>query len=312
MNPDVSILILTRDGIATLPGLLDALDAQVTGFSFETVAVDSGSRDGSLELLRRRVHTLVQVAPEDFNHGSTRNLGIDRCRGEFVVMIVQDAEPCDPGWLSALVAPLVSDPRLAATFARQVPRADASAVTRHYLSRWIAASPDPRRTFVESPEAFGRLSAMDRYLTCVFDNVCSCLRRSVWERIPFRRTTIAEDLEWGRDVLLAGHGIAYVPGAAVFHSHDRPASYELRRTYFVHQRLRELFGLATVADLRGFVRAVAVSLPVHMRCVVASGGRRRLRELPRALALAIAFPLGQYLGARSADTRHDWFEPGGV
>lgn len=312
MTPEVSVLLLTRNGMATLPGVLDALESQESSLSFETVAVDSGSTDGTAELLQRRVTTLVRIPPESFNHGLTRNLGIEHCRGEFVVLLVQDAQPRSAGWLSALVQPLLDDPRLAGTFGRQVPRRDASAITRHYLSQWIAAGPVARVSRVPTAEGFERLAPMDRFLSCVFDNVCSCIRRAVWERIPFRKTPIAEDLEWGRDVLLAGHALAYAPEAVVIHSHDRPASYELGRTYLVHQRLRSLFGLATIPDLPSLARAVATTIPVHVRCVTGAGVHRGMRELPRALALAVALPLGQYLGIRSADTQRELLRPRGI
>jgi rhamnosyltransferase len=312
IRPDVSILLLTRNGIGTLPAVLDALASQVAGFGFEIVAIDSGSNDGTVELLSSRVDTLVQISPLDFNHGLTRNFGITHCRGEAVVLLVQDAEPASAGWLAALVAPLLSDSRLAGTFGRQMPRSDASAVTRHYLAQWVAAGRESKTSFVATAEEFGRLSPMDRFLSCVFDNVCSCIRRSVWETIPFRKVPIAEDLEWGRDVLLAGYGLAYVPEASVVHSHDRPASYELGRTYLVHQRLRSLFGVATIPDLPSLARAVATSTFVHVKCATEAGAGAFVRELPRALALAVALPLGQYLGLRSADTRREWLRPKGI
>lgn len=309
MSPDVSILLLARDGIATLPALLDALDAQSSPYRVETVAVDSGSTDGTAQLLRRRVDRVVEIPAGSFNHGSTRNLGVGLCRGRYVVLLVQDAEPLGDGWLSALVGPLAGDEGLAGSFARQVPRAGASALTRLYLARWVAAAPEPRTTYLATPETFDDMSPMERFVASAFDNVCSCIRRSVWERIPFRETAIAEDVEWGRDVLLAGHGLAYVPEAAVVHSHDRPASYELGRTYLVHQRLRALFGLATIPDLASLALAVATTVPSHLRCVAAQG---RLRELPRAVALGVALPLGQYLGVRSADTGRQWLRPRGI
>jgi rhamnosyltransferase len=309
MSTEVSVLLLTRNGIATLPRVLDAIDSQKSDLRFEIVAVDSGSTDGTVELLRGRADTFVQIPAPLFNHGLTRNLGISHCRGEFVVLLVQDAEPATSGWLSALVRPLLDDPRLAGSFARQSARAGASAVTRHYLAQWVAAGMEPKTSFVAAREDFEHLAPMDRFLACVFDNVCSSIRRSVWEQIPFRETRIAEDVEWGRDVLLAGYGLAYVPEAAVVHSHDRPASYELGRTYLIHQRLRAMFGLATIPDLRTLLRAIGSSFAVHAKCVASDGA---IGELPRALALAVALPLGQYLGVRSADTGREWLTPRGV
>lgn len=312
MRPEVSVLLLTRDGMATLPAVLDALDEQDSRFRFETVAVDSGSSDGTVELLERRVTRLVAIPPSEFNHGTTRNLGIEHCRGDYVVLLVQDARPLSADWLSTLVQPLLDDASLAGTFARQVPRADASSLTRHYLSGWVAAGTTPRTSRVASPGDFLSRAPMERFLSSVFDNVCSCVRRRVWQDIRFPRTPLAEDLEWGRDVLLAGHGLAFVPAAVVEHSHDRPASYELRRTYLVHQRLRLLFGLATIDTFPRLLRAIASTVPLHVSCAWHDGGSTFGRGLLRALALAVAFPLGQYLGVRSADSQRELLRSRGV
>lgn len=295
-RPLVSIVMPTLNGLDTLPAVLDRLAAQRTDFAFETIAIDSGSTDGTAELLRGRVDGLIQIDPLAFNHGLTRNLGVARGRGELVVLLVQDAIPASSGWLAALTRPLRQDPTLAGAFARQVPRADASGVTRFYHERWPGASREPRISRVGDAEAFLGLSPLERYRISVFDNVCSCIRRSVWERHPFRATPIAEDLEWAREVLLAGFGLAYVADAAVEHSHERPARHEFRRTCLVHQRLRELFDLRLVPDLASLVRAVAVSSAAHLRVA----GSLDPRTIARALALAVAWPLGQYLGARSA------------
>ena len=104
--------------------------------------------------------------------------------------------------------------------------------------------------------SFARLTPDERHLACAFDNVCSCVRMSVWRAHPFPGVPFAEDVEWARDVLLAGHRIAFVPDAVVRHSHDRSVSYELRRTYLAHQRLHALFGLTTIPTAGALVRSV--------------------------------------------------------
>jgi rhamnosyltransferase len=221
-----------------------------------------------------------------------------------IVLLAQDALPASDRWLAELTAPLLAggpDERVAGAFARQRPRDDASAVTRYYLDRWVAASDTPRIASISSPEEFAALAPMDKFLRCAFDNVCSCFRRSVWEQHPFKATAIAEDIEWGRDVLLAGYRLAYAPQAVVIHSHDRPARYEFERTYVLHRRLFELFRLRTIPTLPALARAVASSLALHWRLERSAAkepGRRS--GLARALALAFAWPLGQYLGALSA------------
>jgi rhamnosyltransferase len=282
--------------MATLPALLDAIDGQEShGIGIEVVAVDSSSTDGTADLLRRRASRVVGIARRDFDHGLARNLGIEQSRGDLIVLLVQDAVPASSRWLAELVAPLMADARVAGTFARQRPRGRAPALTRYYLARWAASSDVARTVAVEDVAAFEALEPEAQLETCTFDNVCSCIRRTVWERYPFRATPIAEDLEWAREVLLAGYRLAYVPAAVVVHSHDRSARHEFVRTYRLHRRLYELFRLRTIPTAPALARSIASSLALHVR-----EGSGAFSERARGLALAFAWPLGQYLGARAA------------
>ena len=294
--PVVSIVIPTFNGGPMLARLLDAIDAQSSAHPRRVVAVDSGSIDGTLELLQRRGAEVVSLTPGSFNHGTSRNEGVARAAADFAVLIVQDAVPASDRWLDALLAPLLTDDRVAGAFARQQPRTDASAVTTHYLSSWVACQPQPRVVGPLTREQFDAMTPEERHRACAFDNVCSCIRVAAWRTHPFRPTAIAEDLEWARDVLLDGYRLAYTPDAVVWHSHERSASYELQRTYLVHQRLQALFGLSTIPSAGSLVRAIAATVPAHLRLARRAGPA----ALARAAALGVTLPLGQYLGARAA------------
>ena len=219
--PDVSIVLPTRNGAQTLPDLLDAIARQRADVTFEVVAVDSGSTDGTVDLLRARVDRLIAICGDAFDHGLTRNLAIEHARGDLIVLIVQDAVPASESWLAALTAAVAADDRVAGAFARQLPRPNANAITRSYLSRWVAASEIARTFEIDSRPAFEALDPGAQLERCAFDNVCSCIRRSVWRELPFAPTPIGEDIEWARAVLLAGYRLAYVPAATVV---PRPAS----------------------------------------------------------------------------------------
>jgi hypothetical protein len=64
-----------------------------------------------------------------------------------------------------------------------------------------------------------------------FDNVTSCIRRTVWERHPFPHWTYGDDMAWARKVLMDGYEICYEPKAQIWHHHERSLLYELRRAY---------------------------------------------------------------------------------
>lgn len=311
MNPRIPIIIPTRNAGPVLGDVLTAIAGQSGRFEPQIVAIDSGSTDGTVDRLKRHGATVIGVRPGEFNHGQTRNEALKSVEGDFAILLVQDAVPASRKWISALVQPLLDTPSIAGTFARQVPNARASRVTAHYLAQWIAARSEPRTVGPLRPEAFAGMTPADRHAICAFDNVCSCIRIRVWKDHPFAATPIAEDLEWARDVLLAGHTLAYVPGAVVEHSHERPISYELQRTYLVHQRLERLFGLSTVPTIGSLVRSIATTVPVNAR-VAAHEPRARVRAILRGAALGIVQPLGQYLGARAARKGRELLQTHGI
>jgi rhamnosyltransferase len=299
---DVTILLLTRNGAGTLRALLDGVRKQDYDGEVTVLAVDSGSTDGTLEILRPRVARLISVEAGSFNHGETRNLGLRAATSPAVVLLVQDAVPAAPDWLRQLVRPLEQDARIAATWSRQVARPRAGPLTRMQLERWPGTSSVSRVSMLEDPAAFGRMTPWQRFELCAFDNVCSCIRRSVWEQHPFPRASIGEDVEWARDVLLGGHRIAFVAESVVQHSHERSSAYEFERTLLIHHRLRALFGLSTVPGLYSLTRAVASSAAAHAACLRRGTEEdRSVRQWARAFGLSLAWPLGQYLGARLAD-----------
>jgi rhamnosyltransferase len=216
------------------------------------------------------------------------------CRGELVVLLVQDALPLGPGWLRSLTAPL-AEPCVGAATARQVAGPDAAPVVRAQLAQWPAAAATPWRSEPLDDTAFARLAPAERLRRALVDDVCACLRRRAWEQVPFPDVAIAEDVGWARRALAAGWALAYAPDAVVEHAHDRAASAELRRTRLLHRELACELGLTTIPDLPQLAIAIASSLAAHARAT-----RHQPSRLPRALALAVAWPLGQYLGARAA------------
>ncbi len=250
---DVSIVIPTLNGGALFRQVLESIRGQATTRSVEILCIDSGSSDGTLETCREFDAVITTITPAEFNHGETRNLGVDKASAELVVLMTQDALPANDGWLEALLEPF-DDERVAGTYARQIPRDDADIMTRHRLENWITGGTERIVRQISSRAEYDALPPVERYRFCNFDNVCSCIRKSVWREIRFARADFAEDMEWSRDALLAGHKIVYQPVAAVIHSHNRSQVYEHRRTYMVVRRLNELFGYRPVENVKDAFR----------------------------------------------------------
>ncbi len=296
----VAIVVPTFNGAKEVSRLLDAIAAQEGRFRPSVIAIDSGSADGTVSILQSRGVRVLPVGAGRFNHGVARNCALESVATPFAVLMVQDAVPVGPHWLEALVTPLLEDASLAGTWARQLPHEEASLITRYYHSRWMGSATAPRIAGPLTSAAFEALPPADRHAVCAFDNVCSCIRMSVWREHPFPAAPFGEDIEWASIVLRAGHRLAFVPDAVVQHSHERPVSYELRRTRLAHARLHRLFGLSTVPSTAALARSVAVTVLLHFRLAAQEPGSRRGRAIARALGLAVAWPLGQYLGARDS------------
>ena len=200
----VTIVIPTLNGGVLLERMLDAVDAQDAPCERELVTVDSGSTDGTVDRLRARGAIVRQMSATEFNHGETRNAALAAASGELAVLLVQDAVPASRDWLRCLIEPF-DQPDIAGSFGRQRARPDASRVTTHYLSSWIAAQETPRIAGPLTTDAFASLAPFERHSLCAFDNVCSCIRMDVWRKYPFKRTPIAEDLRWAVEVMHAGY-----------------------------------------------------------------------------------------------------------
>jgi rhamnosyltransferase len=297
-RPSVSIAIPVQNGMRFLPQLFAVLRAQKNVRPIEVVAADDNSSDGSGAYLAEHADQVLRIAVGKFHHATTRNLLLSHCRGECLVLLVQDALPVDEHWLAHLIAPLRDDPAVAGVFARQLPRPEASVLSRRNLATWVAARDVARRVAI-TPSEYEDLTPNARLDACAFDHVCACVRRSVWQTIPIPDCPIAEDLAWAKQLLFAGHAIAYAPAAVVWHSHDRGAWYELQRTWALHQQLRELFGLRLIPDGLALFSAWLRNVVRHTGWVWTDSRLRpmaRVREMCRAEGLALAWPLGQYLG----------------
>lgn len=278
--------------------LLERLLEQETPFGCEILVIDSGSTDGTAELARRYGAAVHGIGRAEFGHGATRNLGVSLSRGEYVAFIVQDALPLDGRWLAAMVENLDVDDLVAGVYGRQIPRPESTPLTRALVDGWPTASLERRVQRLEDPALYRALTPSERRSLATFDNVSSCVRRSVWDEVPFERAGFGEDIRWARSVLEAGYKLVYEPRSAVIHSHERGALYDLRRNYVDGEVLIELFDLAPTPNLLLWLLNVLRSW-AHLylrRHVKAAGGGPRLALL--ALRYALCSQTGLYLAAK--------------
>ncbi|HUO06766.1 MAG TPA: glycosyltransferase [Phycisphaerae bacterium] len=297
--PTISVVIPTFNGGSLFAEVLAGLRRQRVESPVELLIIDSGSTDDTLAAARQAGARVVQIPQSEFDHGLTRNWGIELTTGEIVVLLTQDAVPADEYLMANLIKPF-EDPRVAGAFARQIPRAEHDVLVKRNIQNWIAGGPKGRVVQIENRETYERMSPIERYLFCVFDNVCSAVRREAWREVAFRQNAFGEDIEWSKRALEAGWKIAYEPTAAVVHSHSRSARYEYKRTYMGHRTLYRLFGLATVPERKYVWRSLVAGVMQDAKYVMQHEQQwgKRLSLLARLPALSWSSVMGQYRGAR--------------
>ena len=296
-GPKASVVVLTLDAGPDLAKTLDAVFSQKTPFDFEVLVLDSGSSDGTVGLAERSGAAVHLTPSSTFDHGATRDLGLSLSKGEYVALLVQDAVPLDDRWLAGMVGNLEDDPTVAGVYGRQVPRPESGPLARVLVENAPTAGHGRREQYAGGPVPYRTLPPRERHALALFDNVSSCLRRSVWEEIPFGRTGFGEDLRWGKSAVEGGHKLVYEPRSAVVHSHERGPLYNLRRHYAEGLLLLDLFDLAPVPNLLTLIPNTLLA-SAHLFRRLLLDERAGWRAWPLALGYAVPSQLGLYLAAK--------------
>jgi glycosyltransferase involved in cell wall biosynthesis len=248
-TPACSIVIPTKNGGALFQKVLDALTQQTLWNHTELIVLDSGSQDDTVSMAKQVGAKVIEILPQEFNHGATRDLGISLARSEYIILMVQDAVPFNINLLQILLRSL-KKAAVAGVYARQIPQPDADVLTRRSLNDSLTGRTQREVRFIPSEGWYEALPPMEKYFFCNFDNVCSAINKSVWRQERFGNVNFGEDVDWAKRVLMRGYKIVYEPLAAVIHSHNRPMSYDYKRTYVAHRKLYALFGLHLVPSIK--------------------------------------------------------------
>ncbi len=267
---DISIIILVKNGGSYLEEVLRGVFTQNTGNDFEVLAIDSGSTDESLEILSGFPVRLEKIPPHAFNHGETRNLGASLSDGAYLVYLTQDAVPGNENWLEKLVEPPREDPLVAGAFSSHRPRRDCHLMERRQILQTTQTSGRERRVnrVVGNPEY-----KRNPYPFVWFSNTSSCLRRQVWEEIPFKKVPFAEDQDWAKRVLDAGFKTVYVPDSIVIHSHNYRTVKNFRRHFEHAKAMNGIFGKKEFPRFKDIFVGARYSVKADFQFFRSEGGR---------------------------------------
>jgi rhamnosyltransferase len=281
-DPLVSIIMRSFNEGWALKETLPAVQAQDYK-NWELIVIDSGSSDGSVELIRQAAPAhFIQIKSSEYNPSRVMNHGMQLARSEFGIFLNADATPQGTNWLRPLVNGL-QDPQTAAVFGRQIPRPDCEAVYAH----------DYERCFGPNRES----AAWDHF----FSMVSSGLRKNIWSKRGFmEKMQYSEDDEYTRWCRAQGYRVVYCPDTVVMHSHNYTPPQAYKRSFGEAKALAAVW-TGQSADFT-WPRTVLLGWLGDVRrdfrfCV----RNRRLGEFPHAMRIRL-----EQRKARLAGFREGW------
>ncbi|RLE00937.1 MAG: glycosyltransferase family 2 protein, partial [Bacteroidetes bacterium] len=168
----------------------------------ETLIVDSGSTDETLEIAGKFDVRIVNIDSREFTFGKSLNRGIQEARGRYIVIISAHCYPVYPDWLEQLLKPFENQ-RVAVSYGKQR-GADSNHFSEHQFFR--TSFPDTSQPDQGQPYTH---------------NANAAIRRSLWEQHPYNeQITGLEDLAWSSWAKTQGYSIADVPEAESVHIHE--------------------------------------------------------------------------------------------
>jgi rhamnosyltransferase len=295
-----TVAILTKNPGDIFKKVLVSVLDQEAPWPYEVLVVDSGSSDGTIEFIERYPKVrLVRIKSSDFGHGHTRNFAMSLAKGQYVAMLTHDAMPLNKSWLENLVKPLDADSSVAGVFGRHKAYEEHSAYTKRDIElhfngflQW------PLIMGIEDLERYTREQGYRQVLHFFSDNN-ACLRKDVWEKIPYPDVDFAEDQLWAKAVIEAGYKRGYADDAVVYHSHDYSTWDTFRRSFDESRAFKTLFDYDLCPTARHGLTQIRACTGADLNYMVSTGVRKSFGLTVNTLFLHIAKQTGWYIGRYS-------------
>ena len=199
-----SIIIRTYNEEKHLSQLLESISKQTQDkIKLETIIVDSGSTDKTLDFVSQFDTNIVNIDKKDFTFGRSLNIGCEAATGDFLVFISGHCIPANENWLEQLVEPLINNDGVVYTYGRQIGNGQSRFSECQLFNKYF-----PETSAVPQDGLF-----------C--NNANAALKKDIWKQFLFDESlTGLEDMELARRLFNNGYSLGYVAEAPVYHLHD--------------------------------------------------------------------------------------------
>lgn len=198
----LSIIIRCFNEEKHIGKLLDGIKQQQTSQDYETIVVDSGSTDSTVEIAESYGSRIISIKPEDFSFGYALNVGCEAAQGEILLFASAHVYPVYDNWLDEMLRPF-ENKRVALVYGRQIGNHLTKFSEHQLFNKWFPAESDFNQTFP-------------------FCNNANCaVRKNLWQEYKYDEVlTGLEDLAWAKNIQSHGFRIAYNANATIVHVHE--------------------------------------------------------------------------------------------
>lgn len=253
----ISVFIPTYNGEKYLAESIEAIIHQQLpeGYELELLVTDSGSKDGSLDILKQyQQHLSLTLIPNsEFGHGKTRQKAAETARGEFILFLSQDATPAHYRWIINMIEPFFISDKVGCVFGRQHARPDAAATIKREVNGVFGSIVASDAIVIHRHQSLVDASTTNPINT-FFSDVNSAVRRDLLiGDVPFRDLLYAEDQALAEDMQKHGYLKAYAPLGEVWHSNEYTIKEYFKRKFDEYIGLQESLSTVFVPSKRSLL-----------------------------------------------------------
>ncbi|MBE5936520.1 MAG: glycosyltransferase family 2 protein [Lachnospiraceae bacterium] len=163
------------------------------------------------------------IMQREFDHGGTRNHGMSLVQTDYAVCMTQDAVPYDNSLFENLMNAF-ADERVAAAYARQLPRDNAG-----YIERITREFNYPDKDRIQNSDTLNELGIKTYFCS----DVCAMysVKRYNESGEFVKKTIFNEDMLMAAALIENGYSVKYVADAKVIHSHAYSYMEQYRRNF---------------------------------------------------------------------------------
>lgn len=233
----VTVIIPVKNGAQTLEKCLSSIRNQ-TVEDVEIIVLDSMSDDDSKEIALKSSAKIIEVPKGAFNHGLTRNTGVQYASGDLLFYTVQDAFLSEKDLLQKMVKHF-DDAQVMGVAGHQAVPHEKDKNPMLWYKRYSEPKVEIRE--IKDIEKFKNSDHGVQQSLIAWDDVIAMYRKTALLQQPFAETQFAEDWIWSRDALMRGWKLIYDPSLIVYHYHHSGYRYAYKVAYAVNYHFYKYF-----------------------------------------------------------------------